>query len=283
MTLTSPQGHHGLAGASRRRPGTWRNGFSLIELLVVIAILSLLVSILLPSLKQAKYLARLAVCGSNLRNIGTSIFNYTSDNEGYYPDIPPRSGQANTAHSHPLIRRVYNGGNWDGRDIYDTYGSAKTLQCPLAPGTVDRLLGSQADFIMGSYEFWAGATMDYSEPDSAMRRIGDRPVWNTFQFRVLAADTDRAAQWAPWCFVSSHNGGDLVADPIDNGSYYIGAWRNKTARYRQPVTRHFLMDDGSVQRIRDIPDDGGSQTVPVPSEPGNYCGLGFTNGLLPYN
>ena len=45
-------------------------GFTLIELLVVIAIISLLVSILIPSLKRAKELARRAVCASNLHQPG---------------------------------------------------------------------------------------------------------------------------------------------------------------------------------------------------------------------
>ena len=63
------------------------HGFTLIELLVVIAIISLLVSILLPSLQRAKLLAKEAVCLSNLRNVGTVLQIYSSDNNGY---IPPR-------------------------------------------------------------------------------------------------------------------------------------------------------------------------------------------------
>ena len=59
--------------------------FTLIELLVVIAIISLLVSILLPSLKKAKELARGAACLSNLRSIGSSVALYCFDNNGYLP------------------------------------------------------------------------------------------------------------------------------------------------------------------------------------------------------
>jgi prepilin-type N-terminal cleavage/methylation domain-containing protein len=57
------------------------HGFTLIELLVVIAIISLLVTILMPSLQQAKALARDVLCKSNLRNIGMGVVMYAEDND----------------------------------------------------------------------------------------------------------------------------------------------------------------------------------------------------------
>jgi len=57
-------------------------GFTLIELLVVIAIIALLISILLPSLRQAKEQAKSIVCQTNMRGIHGALCLYTEDSEG---------------------------------------------------------------------------------------------------------------------------------------------------------------------------------------------------------
>ncbi len=57
-----------------------RRGFTLIELLVVIAIIALLVSILLPSLAQAKEQAHKAVCANNLRGVAQAYATYGLEN-----------------------------------------------------------------------------------------------------------------------------------------------------------------------------------------------------------
>jgi len=59
--------------------------FSLLELLVVIAVISLLLSVMLPSLGRAKHLAKQAVCASNLRQIAFSMEYYLDANDRTYP------------------------------------------------------------------------------------------------------------------------------------------------------------------------------------------------------
>ena len=65
----------------RKREG---KAFTLIELLVVIAIISLLVSILVPSVTAAKALARKTVCKTNLRSLQLANEIYQGNNDGLY-------------------------------------------------------------------------------------------------------------------------------------------------------------------------------------------------------
>ena len=100
-----------------------KHSFTLIELLVVIAIIAILASMLLPSLNKAREAARKATCTNNIKEIGTSMMFYLSDNDDWYP----RYGNM------PVL---YEGvattlGSWSTVLAYNRQlGSYKPLLCP---------------------------------------------------------------------------------------------------------------------------------------------------------
>jgi prepilin-type N-terminal cleavage/methylation domain-containing protein/prepilin-type processing-associated H-X9-DG protein len=61
-----------------------RSAFTLIELLVVVAIMSLLISILLPSLGAARNQSRQLLCLTNLRSQGEASRHYSQDNKEWF-------------------------------------------------------------------------------------------------------------------------------------------------------------------------------------------------------
>lgn len=70
--------HEKEAGAKMEKP----KAFTLIELLVVIAIIALLLSILLPALKNAREQGKRAACLSNVEQLAMAWMLYADDNDG---------------------------------------------------------------------------------------------------------------------------------------------------------------------------------------------------------
>ncbi len=115
-----------------------RSAFTLIELLVVVAIISVLISILLPSLAGARKQARQVLCATNLRSQGQSMWLYAQDNRDYM-----WRGMNDTFKMNYAIM-LLRGLAYDGptRNLWLPYGqvelikivrSIKPFQCPSHP------------------------------------------------------------------------------------------------------------------------------------------------------
>ena len=110
-----------------------QRGFTLIELLVIIAILSVLVSILVPSLKRAGRLARQALCGSNLHNMDLAVKAYAANERAYIPLVFDEATR-NPRRTTPLILTELG------------YTTLAAWQCPSDPRDTSEFTYTLADY-----------------------------------------------------------------------------------------------------------------------------------------
>jgi len=130
-----------------------RTGFTLIELLVVIAIISLLVSILLPSLQKAKSLAQSVVCQSNLKQIGLLVEYYLDDNKRTLPDMP--------AYSPPdIYNETRAKSTWQWKLMAYTDYDGKVFECP-----ANEWDGRMEDFGGGKGQYGLNRSYQWGTPD----------------------------------------------------------------------------------------------------------------------
>jgi len=103
-------------------------GFTLIELLVVITIISILISILLPTLSKARQAANGIKCASNLHQIYLSLAAYGMDYDEY---IPPNHTGAGNWHYYLGLNGYFGTGRPAYAESTSPLGDTwSVLECP---------------------------------------------------------------------------------------------------------------------------------------------------------
>jgi len=151
-----------------------KRGFTLIELLVVISIISLLMAILVPSLRKVRQQARAVVAAQNQKEIVSATTLFASDNNERFPESVATVGSDNTwtwtdptkltgnTHRSPGLHRAMS--EYLGSYITD----ARTMYCPNAP--------QRYKYLQQAWD--AGDDWDYPEDDA----FSTDPVGGTYCF-----------------------------------------------------------------------------------------------------
>lgn len=74
-----------------KRTASWRSIFTIIELLTVVSIISILITLLLPTLQKVKQKTNQVACMNNMKQMGQVLNIYAGDYDGYLP-IPYAEG-----------------------------------------------------------------------------------------------------------------------------------------------------------------------------------------------
>ncbi len=219
--------------------------FTIIELLVVIAIIGILVSMLLPSLTQARRAAKMAVCKSNLSQIGKSGIAYTVSNNSRFPD---RKAANSSAWGAPFIVTRFQGGAMnaeeDDRELLKSL-YLDQIPCPFSqPEVTDWDTPNTSTSLLLTYSVYYGwnsaSGVNLLSPFKPMTYGGK-------EFEIMASDTlfDRSGLNY---LASSHpdfNSGILK-------KHETRPWWYSKPPAHGPLTLNYCRTDGSVFSLSSI-------------------------------
>lgn len=144
-----------------------QSGFTLVELLVVIGIITILISLLLPSLIRARSQANTVVCASNLRQIYIAETMYAGD-YGYYTAAETsdavnitKNGNGLPSNNSPVLEN-YNQSYWTFKLL--PYMGKRYAKAPVSyDDAYSRVSGPNSVFICPASPYYGSWQVSYAE------------------------------------------------------------------------------------------------------------------------
>ena len=249
-----------------------RGGFTLIELLVVIAIIALLVSILMPSLRRARELARISACMANNKSLALAWRVYAEENDGGLPNagcsdtdpgdwwLPP----SDRGWKHGWVKDIGPVENAIKTGVLWEYTSSlKMYQCLADP--TDRGLSYSINHYTGAPDEWGGA------PITPVGNIDDIPSPG----ETIVFVEESRAYWNRGSFVTR-----MTTDPDRFGfGDLVGAWHleGMVSSYAEGHAEYWRWEyQHTIELGSSFPP--GWQEIP---SPGNYDCLRISDALGP--
>ena len=225
-----------MSGRNRRCEFSIRGGgFTLVELLVVISIISMLMSIMLPSLGRAREMGQRVVCQSNMRQLGIGWYTYSLENDDSFCSPDTLWNDDGGVDYHWVADGPYDAGNTIGgteeaiKDgILSLYLSNTVGVYKCKSDKTELLRSYSISNVMGGYNCGCGnMTTPYTswsqinEPSSRLVFIdadstepAGEPKWIAGGFWCLSDIDPATARWAIPRYnniTARHSGGTNVA------------------------------------------------------------------------
>ena len=199
--------------------------FSLIELLVVVAIIGVLASFVLPALGKARNTSRKATCINNLRQLNTSMYIYSDDNDSF------------------VITAAVNGSLTFSKQLADDYSvSSSTFSCSMDDVTRTEPKDPR------SYSMNTGSSTTFSgtatpDPDNECDGPTRMATYNNISYNNIASDTLLVLE--NWENINEQH--DWARSDTTWAYYsYLMNWTDRPAQFHDGRP-NFSLIDGSVQ------------------------------------
>lgn len=166
-----------------------RSAFTLIELMVVVAIIGLLIGITMPSLKEARRIARKTVCKKNLSQIGVGVHEYLMVHRDTFPSM------CRLPSYEPRVARVERREEWPAMPVglkAELAGKNEVYLCPSDQNAKSPELGHPRYFDSEetSYEWESqlnGLRLDFKGARVLQGLVFAKPqdIWLSFDFEAF--------------------------------------------------------------------------------------------------